>query len=281
MHSNYVFCEDELEFADSLYRAGEYDRAITEYLRYKFRVGDQETQIVDYKIALCYERLNKHEKAIETLNKIYTKRSTFAEQALMDIGLIYYREKRFSNSIDEFNEYIKNFPNGQLNDDAQYMIAVALIENGDLEEAKNTLSAISKEDGAFKNSADDILVALDKREVIKYKSVGTAGTLSAVLPGAGQFYVGRNADGAAALLMNSAVAGGAILSFFNDEEVLGYCLSLLGGTFYLGNIYSAMSAANKYNKDEKEKFKENLLSNVRLDLVETNRGGLLRIKVKF
>jgi len=272
-----------LEFADHLFGIGEYDRAITEYLRYKFEtgIGEKQVAVVDYKTALCYQKLGKSEKAAEILNRLYAEKSYLTEEALFDLALLSYKDSRLSNSVDELNEYITKFPNGQFKDDVEYMLAVSYMQDGNFKEVRRVLTAIKQNDGAYANSAEDLLRELKAEGNIKLKSKRTAGMLSTVLPGAGQFYAGRKGDGIATLLINSVVTGSAILAFDNDEDVFGYFMSFWGASFYLGNIYSAISAANKYNRQKTEDFKEGLLSGVRIDMVGSKRDQILRIKVKF
>ncbi len=75
-----------------------------------------------------------------------------------------------------------------------------------------------------------------------------SGTLSAVLPGAGQLYNGRPVDGLLALLVNGAFGVGTYFAFAEAKSIpLGVVLSVLTAGFYTGNIINAVVDAKKTN----------------------------------
>lgn len=86
-----------------------------------------------------------------------------------------------------------------------------------------------------------------------------AAILSAILPGAGQVYAGRYADGAVSLISVGALATGAFLCFHHRERALGGTLAVAASLVYAGNVYGACNAAKRFNSVRAEGFRARLL----------------------
>lgn len=86
-----------------------------------------------------------------------------------------------------------------------------------------------------------------------------AGTLSAVLPGAGQFYNGRYLDGAISLGVNGLFGAATYYAFVEAESIpLGVVSALFLTGFYVGNIVNAYTDAQRINAQAYLKFFEDL-----------------------
>jgi hypothetical protein len=79
------------------------------------------------------------------------------------------------------------------------------------------------------------------------KSPALAGTLSAVLPGAGSLYDGRPAEAALAFTLNALLISATVTAFQEHQGGLGTGLGVLALAFYGGNVYAAVSGAHKFN----------------------------------
>ena len=87
-------------------------------------------------------------------------------------------------------------------------------------------------------------------EIEKYKNMHppcpwTAVGLSALLPGAGQFYAGRKADGILSLASVVLAAGASALCFMNGYADLGWTFGFFTGLFYTGTLYGAWNSAKE------------------------------------
>ena len=75
--------------------------------------------------------------------------------------------------------------------------------------------------------------------------------MSAVLPGSGQMYAGRGADGLRHLLFNAAMILTTI-SFARGEHVpAAFLTGSLALTFYTGNIRGAAASAKRFNRERR------------------------------
>jgi len=88
---------------------------------------------------------------------------------------------------------------------------------------------------------------LYRLEKVSTRSPLLAGILS-IVPGLGQFYVGRWVEGLSALFVNG-VLGYATYALYRKGEIpLSVFLAGITLTWYGGNIYSAVDLARKYNE---------------------------------
>ena len=91
------------------------------------------------------------------------------------------------------------------------------------------------------------LKALREPPDLPEKSPVLAGTLSALLPGAGSFYVGRFAEGSLAFFVTGLLGFAAVEAFDEDERGLGTLMGAFALAFYGGSILAAANGAHKFN----------------------------------
>ncbi|NIQ96269.1 MAG: tetratricopeptide repeat protein, partial [Desulfuromonadales bacterium] len=135
---------------------------------------------------------------------------------------------------------------------ARYLLAWSYLEEDRFEEAKEQLQRLSGE------TPRQLSAKLPAFAGLPRKSPKLAGGLSAVLPGAGQLYVGRPRDASLAFLLNAAFILGIVESFDDGNEVVGAILLFFEGGWYTGNIFNAANGAHKYNRDVRQEFLDDL-----------------------
>lgn len=120
------------------------------------------------------------------------------------------------------------------------------LRRANLDRARADLSAVSSAAADHERIAG-FLHALDDPPELPRKSPALAGTMSAILPGSGSFYVGRYAEGTLAFFVNALLITGTVTAFQEHQDGLGVGLGVLALAFYGGNIYAAASGAHKFN----------------------------------
>jgi putative membrane protein insertion efficiency factor len=88
------------------------------------------------------------------------------------------------------------------------------------------------------------------------RSPGLATTLSVVVPGSGQFYSGRPADGLRHLIVNGLLIATIVHLARNEEVPAAVLVGAVALPFYVGNVMGAGRSARQFNRGQ------------RLDLVE-------------
>lgn len=102
------------------------------------------------------------------------------------------------------------------------------------------------------------------------KSPLLAGTLSALLPGAGSAYVGRWSEAALSFFINALFIGATANAARKDNDDLAVVLGVGALAFYAGNIYAAVNGAYKYNDRVQADYLER--QRVRFGILPTRQG---------
>ena len=102
-----------------------------------------------------------------------------------------------------------------------------------------------------------IILLLENGENLPKKNRFVSGVFSAVIPGAGKCYCGRPLDGFHSFVTTGIATWQAYEGFKADgiHSVKGWIFGVLGGLFYLGNIYGSVVAADIYNEEQETVFK--------------------------
>ena len=277
----YALREKEIrQFSGELFTAGEYYRAITEARRYL---------------------------------SLFPKEPRAGEMAKM-IGDAYLLAHEWADAIGAYDEFLAQFPDSPLANEAIFYKAVALVKQGNAAEAERLFQLIlgrsdrtkrgeaarweilllirqNRFDDAERLLRDRMLrpeleqslmmieeLLAEKREA-RYKSPATAGLLSAVLPGSGQMYTERYQDGITSFLLNGLFIAGAWKAFDSENYALGAILTLFEIGWYGGNVYGAIGGAHKFNRQiDEDQFRRGLQ---RLNLRESELGRPAGVSVKF
>ncbi|MCX5856267.1 MAG: tetratricopeptide repeat protein, partial [Deltaproteobacteria bacterium] len=249
----------QFSFAEALLAEGDYYRAITEFKRFVFFFPqDALVEKSTFRIAESYYKAKRWAEAVDTFSAFSTKypQSLMTANALYFKGLAEKELKRYQNALLTFQEIIRE-KSKDYADKAIYQSALVLIEMGEWLRSMQTFSLVPQ-GSPLSSSAHIMSSGLERMDDIPQKSPALAGTLAAILPGAGHFYTERYRDALVAFLLNGAFIWGAVELFQHDNPVAGGIVTFFEIGWYVGNIYSAVDSAHKYNKRTKEEFIQHL-----------------------
>jgi tetratricopeptide (TPR) repeat protein len=249
----------QFSFAEALLAEDDYYRAITEFKRFVFFFPhDVLAEKSTFRIAESYYKAKRWSEAVDAFSAFSAKypQSLLTPNALYFKGLAEKELKRYQNALLTFQEIIiaksKDYA-----DKAIYQSALVLIEMGEWQRSMQTFSLLPQ-GSPLSSSAHIMSSALERMDEIPQKSPAIAGTLASILPGAGHFYTERYRDAIVAFLLNGAFTWGAVELFQHNNPVAGGIVTFFEIGWYVGNIYSAVNSAHKYNKRAKEEFLQNL-----------------------
>lgn len=235
-------------FADYLFCEKDYLRATEEYQKLD---GEGMSDTVAYKIALSYSITQDFDKAIESFNKIEAK-SLFYELSLLQLMKIKFL---LNNKMELERTVHLNFPFFN-NNVKRAAMKLTLLSNLKLTpDFLNETDFLSAFEDSEKVSAKYLF---DLRTDPPYRSSFTAGILSAIIPGAGKFYVDEIGDGIMALFTTGIFAFLSYDNFRADHNFRGWLFAGISSLFYAGNIYGSVAAAQIYNARVDYEFGVNL-----------------------
>jgi len=220
--------EDHLfEYAGYLYKSGEYYRAISEYKRLQYFFPD----------------------------------SSLSDLSILQIGRSYMAGDRVDEAIDYWQPYISNSDlHNTTFDRLKILLGISLLD-ADKEEpfslrADNISSAFSYfRDLNTEDREARLIVDFSNdwisRPSVEKKSPWIAGTLSAILPGAGSLYTGRYVEGTYAFFITGLFLYATMEAQNNEQSGLAALFGFFSVGFYGGSIYAAINGVYKQN-DKKE-----------------------------
>jgi len=261
------------DFAESLYRDGDYYRAITEYKRRLHQNPDAvDAPLAQLRIGqslMAGERWGEAESALQSLRDRYPQ-SREALRAQLLLAEIPYRQQRFSLAGERYRLLAEDQEhNTAVRDQALYRLAWTRIERQDESLAMALLEQLPGQQPRA------LAAALSEAPAAGHKSPALAGTFSALLPGAGQLYTGHRRDAALSLALNAAFIGAAVEAFDNDSPILGSILVCFELGWYGGNIVNAVNHAHHFNRDAQQSRLEELRQRFGIDLrVEGDSSGV-------
>ena len=262
----------QIEFARSLLKEGDQYRAITEAKRFLFLYPEDPRQWeARLLIAQAYRDAGRWTEARVEYAPIAVQREKtgIAAQAILELGRClertspveaekYYRDIEGRNDLPPGHE-------ADLRNRARYRLGWLYLEAGRWDEARAVFGKVDSTH-ALSGPAADLARESERGRQLPRKSPEFAGLLSAVLPGAGQAYVGRGTDAVLAFTLNALFLYGTIDAANNQSWGVFTLLGLMELGWYGGNIYNAVNGAHIENQEKRDRFLQQLRRERGLDV---------------
>jgi hypothetical protein len=231
----------ELKIAIKFARELDLYRAITSYKRSLFLIPQENTDRVlqiEYSIMLCYYLGQKYEPAMDAFEDSHLSKASTTFPAFRDLVIILYDTYR------------------QMEENEKAEAVFQLMEKGAPAAAKNFEMYKAVESADFpliQCLADEYPQGNAVRNFldcycIQSKSVRTAQTLNALLPGAGYFYVGQKMSAFTSFAINTSFIAAAWYFFDHGNYGAAVITTSLELGWYLGGINGAGLAAKEWNQ---------------------------------
>lgn len=230
-------------------------RAISTYKRAEILVDNAGRKLeIQYDILLCYFLAKRYDEAVAEFDRSPLASVDKTFPAYHDLLLMLfecYRELDWCERQERIMELIqKDYP-----ETAEKLQISSALRDGNLDEIKTYA------DG-FKN--DSYLDNLLDTYYAQKKSVATAQTLNALLPGAGYLYIGQKTSAFTAFLLNGLFLFAASEFFLHGHNAAGIITTLFESGWYFGGIYGAGEEAKYYNERVYEKSASSILNDSKL-----------------
>jgi len=215
-----------LSFADALLGGGESFRAATEYLRFLYHFGDRPEAAHALKgLGQAYAQAGRWDDAAAAFRRLPPD-----TESRWLLGSALYRGERYAEAAR-----VLLTPGAET--EATTLGSLALLRSGAGEDA-----GVARADLA------------DQYRALPRKSPGLAGSLAAVIPGAGHLYADRPRDAAISFVLNAAFLWGTVEAVRQQEWALAGVLGFFELGWYSGNVASAINGAHKWNRREEGRF---------------------------
>jgi len=258
---------DELwGFAGQLYEQGDFYRAVGEYERFRFLFPDDPRAVeAELQIGRCYRLGGELDKAFSSFLALSQREAgrPAGKMALLEMIAVLEAQRRYREASYWGERFVALYPDDPEREAVVVRLAWLYMDTGDYRQAVATLETIPP--GSLRYAtAQSLIRALEDRPYQAPKSPAVAGTLAALLPGAGHLYVGRPAQAATSFLLNGLFIWGAVAAFTHDSPVLGGILLFFELGWYQGGIRSAAAAAQEVNAEAEKRYRQELRQDYRL-----------------
>jgi tetratricopeptide (TPR) repeat protein len=259
----------QLRLARGFIEQGEYFRAVTELKRLAILFPKSaQLERAAYGEALANYLGEEYQSASEIAFNL-TRSSNSGERAFSAsylLSLSYWRMEQHKMALGALSGVTATAESPDRAEKLACTKAVYLMDAGYVEAAKTSLERHIESNPTAINAKTG-LAALRRFDDMPQKSPTLAGTLSALLPGAGYAYVGRWGDAATSLLLNGLFAAAAYELLRDDHYAAGYLVGGIGLSFYVGNIYGSANAAHRFNLQVRRGYRDDVTGVLSLQLV--------------
>ena len=243
-------------FAQSLFDAGEFYRAIGEFQRFLFFQPQHplasEAQLTIGLAFFCGERWLS---AFEVFRRVAR---AAPDPSLRPEGSLWMAEARARGGDQEdairlYRDLMRQYPGSTIAERAAYLVGWSYMRQRQWTEARQAFAQVDPAT-PYRASAERLATALNPTPDLPQRSPTLARILSTVLPGAGQIYTGQTVDGLIDLGLHGAmIAGttGAVLAGLKGAAGLG---AFFTWGFYSAQMSNAANSARNFNSQAEERF---------------------------
>jgi hypothetical protein len=252
-------------FAQSLFEAGEYYRAIGEFQRFLFFQPEHplasEAQL---KIGLGFFCGERWAQAFEVFRRVA---QAAPDPAIRPVASLWMAETRaqsadYPQALRLYQGVMTEYPGTPVAERAAYLIGWSLLRQRQWTQARAAFAEVDAK-SFYHPSAQRLAAALNPPPILPQRSPTLARALSTVLPGAGQIYTGHALDGLIGLGVHSAfIAGATGAAMAGLEGAVGIDAFFTWG-FYQTQMSNAAASAREFNVQAEERFIEQLAAQER------------------
>lgn len=243
-------------FAQSLFEAGEYYRAVGEFQRFLFFQPQHplvsEAQLTIGLAFFCGERWLQ---AFEVFRRVAR---AAPDPALRPEASLWMAETRAHGgdqpeALRLYGELIQQYPGSATAGRAAYLVGWSHLRQRQWAEARQAFAQVDA-DSPYRASAERLAAALDLPPDLPQRSPALARILSTVLPGAGQVYAGQRLDGLIGLGLHGAMIAGTTAAVLAGLEGAAGVGAFFTWGFYRAQTSYAANSARDFNAQAEERF---------------------------
>ena len=256
------------DFADSLFQEGDYLNAAHEYKRLLILHPDlPRIDFIAFRVAASYQNAGQLEKAIPAYQFLIDTypNSPLIERSTNNIAQCHILLGDRERGIVALENFLSKYKRSDLAPLAHFTIGMLHIDKNEWTEASRIWNDVSSTypDSPFAEASARLARIVKSADTLPRRSPTVAGVLSALVPGSGQVYSGKTVDGLYAF-MSVAVLGSTSVYYSSKERYeVAVPVAVLGVFFYGNSIYQSIQAAQTFNLQHKERFRNRIQQEIR------------------
>lgn len=224
-------------FAIDLTLQADYYRAVTEFKRFVSQYPDSklvpDARLLQAIATLFADRVDEATRFLEDTPAPVDLDGESLHRYLL--AYAYFSRQRYDEALAALGTLDVSNPDWA--DEARHLKFVTLVARGDYAQARE-------------------LGTLPAWDDIPSRSPVLSGLLSSLLPGSGQVYGGRAADGVVAFVLTGVFAAATWEAADEELQVVAGLTAVVGLLFYAGNIYGAVNGAHRFNEEARLQFQQ-------------------------
>lgn len=250
--------EHSQQYAEYLSISQQYTLAAEEYERLVY--FDTSNVVFKYKLVKSYRLSGDLKSGIKRIYSFYGNSLDTMPQML---ATEFVKLQLLTDSLSVAENFIQRKNNLTLENNTVFQ-SCNLLLSGEYNQASLLVKEAASKNPAFPAG---IIKLTDKAAMVKFKSPFIAAGLSAIIPGTGKFYTKNWADGVFAMLFVGGNAWQAYRGFHEHglKSGYGWAFASLSASFYIGNVFGAVKAARRYNKNKRNEINNKVFEFVRAD----------------
>lgn len=264
-----TWCDDgaaaahrQFAFATALFEEGDYFRAISEFKRLIFYYPNHKelSEEAAYMICRSYKEARRWQDCINACSHFETlyPGSNRRDRVRLIKAHAEHQLKEYGDALSSYGDILKEgVDSSESVHKALYGSALTMVDMRRWDEARRTFDRIPPGSDLHR-SAVIFAEGLKNIHNLPRKSPRMAGVFAALLPGAGHLYTERPRDALVAFLLNGAFIWATMELIEDENYVAGGLVGFFELGWYTGNIYSAVSSAQKYNWKTEHDFIQGL-----------------------
>lgn len=256
------------DFADSLFREGDYLNAAHEYKRILIlHPNISHIDFIAFRVAASYQNGGQLDKAINAyqfLIETYPD-SRLVARSTNNIAQCHILLDDKVEGIASLENFLSKHKKSDLAPRAHFTIGMLHIDKNEWAQADEIWNKVSLAypDSPFAEVSARLAGIVEDVDILPRRSPTVAGVLSALIPGTGQVYSGRSVDGFYTF-MSVAVLGSASVYYTREERYeVAIPVAALGLLLYGNNIYQGIQAAETFNLQHEERFRNQIQQEIR------------------
>lgn len=216
-----------------------------------------DSDIYAYKLK-CFEGLNRYQDGILAFEQSFPDSIKKDYQVIVNVAHLYELNNNNVASLKYYEKAALLYKSDRDKVHPFSELGKIYAKRGQYEDARSAFQNkyyVDKNYDAYQSS----LRVIDDMELFKGKSKKMAMVMS-VIPGAGYVYTKQPKNALTALILNGVLGYASYTSFKSKNYGVGFIMSMLTLSFYIGNIVGSGTSAERYNDSYERRALDNLQS---------------------